>query len=1206
MRTDELRSEFKNSAQEDEFAVGTMLANLYRVEASSIKGGMGSVYRVRHVEWDVDLAMKRPYQQLFTSAKSRAQFMDECSAWIKLGIHPNIVVCYYVREIERIPSIFSEWMDGGSLRDWIGRTLPGQTGSEGVFVPGRLYEGSTQDVTERILDIAIQIARGLHYAHKHKLIHQDVKPDNILLTKDGTAKVADFGVSRARHSATSLTSSHLEEGQTLMSEGFGFTLEYCSPEQMEKRMVTRRTDVWSWALMVLEMFVQKRLWKDGTVGGYGFSRYIAQSKFPLPIGLADLLERCFRNNEAERPHDFADIEMELLVLYELTFGCEYPRTYLEAVEETADFLNNHALSNLDIDQPGEAESYWRKAIRTDHNHLETLFNQSVWFWRNGKIDDLELLRKLASAAQNHPGDGRVPLLTGQVHLERGDRSAAIESFQLALADEHTAEQAQRLLALAEAMQQDGLERTFSERAATLVSMDRSADGKRILTGCDDHGVILWDGESGEQLYTMIGHTSAVRGARLLADGKHAVTYADGNDHTVRIWNLADASCVRELKGHEDEIRALAVSGDGIYSLTSSSDGEIRLWENETGKCLRVYKEFSKHCTELRFFRDNTRFVAANIEGAMKIFAVSSDESVATYMIPGAYAGLLAADVSDDGKLVASGDNQGQIRIWELESGRCVRTIYIRKGDTDVVRFSKDSKLIACTSIDRCVRIFDVSSGCCLRTMEPQARALRLMEVSDDLTLLYTVSGKEIHRWRRPESHYRAGWVMSRIVSAAERFQQEERFQCLYERAARALTSRDVEATLSLLDQARSVPGHEDDEKCIALGVNAGRYCRPVTIRSVKERAPVETHPRAIRAAVLSGDGTFVLAAAEDSSLKLLDIRDFSCAREYPGHAEKVTLARYSGDETRIVSYSTDRTLRVWDAASGESILSVKPYTDSFEVLAVALNGNGTLAAAAGDDKKIYLYRVDSGEVCGELIGHTDSVCALSLSADGETMLSGAWDHTVKVWDMERRAEVKTLRGHKGDVLSVSISADGKTALSGGYDNAMILWDVEHEAAIHTFEKLPSPVTNVALCAGGRYLFAGYKGGRMELWDAKTFASVRTFTGHAQGVCAAISDNGRAVVSAGKDGTLKAWEIDWIYEFPGWQEWDAQAAPYFQQFLKLYEKKTGDVSATMNNILHDSVLAERLSNILSNNGLGYLRIDSILERLKHMRSTNPLD
>ena len=127
---------------------------------------------------------------------------------------------------------------------------------------------------------------------------------------------------------------------------------------------------------------------------------------------------------------------------------------------------------------------------------------------------------------------------------------------------------------------------------------------------------------------------------------------------------------------------------------------------------------------------------------------------------------------------------------------------------------------------------------------------------------------------------------------------------------------------------------------------------------------------------------------------------------------------------------------------------------------------------------------------------------------------------------------------------------------------------------------------------------------MELWDAKTFTSVRTFTGHTQGVYATISDNGRAVVSAGKDGTLKAWEVDWIYEFPGWQEWDAQATPYLQQFLSLYDKKTGDASETMNNILHDTALVERLSQILCNNGLGFLRIDSMLERLKRMR--NPRD
>ena len=133
MRTDELRAEFASSAPEDEFSVGATLAGLYRVECPAIKGGMGVVYRVHHNEWNVDLAMKRPYSRLFTSDLSHTQFIEECNAWIKLGIHPNIVVCYYVREIEKIPSIFSEWMDGGSLRQWIGRSIPNPSGGEDIF-----------------------------------------------------------------------------------------------------------------------------------------------------------------------------------------------------------------------------------------------------------------------------------------------------------------------------------------------------------------------------------------------------------------------------------------------------------------------------------------------------------------------------------------------------------------------------------------------------------------------------------------------------------------------------------------------------------------------------------------------------------------------------------------------------------------------------------------------------------------------------------------------------------------------------------------------------------------------------------------------------------------------------------------------------------------------------------------------------------------
>jgi serine/threonine protein kinase len=87
-------------------------------------------------------------------------------------------------------SVFSELMEGGSLRDWI-------YSKDDEDAPGRLYDGTKSEALEHILDISIQSARGLHYAHtaKEPLIHKDVKPDNLLLTSDGIVKVSDFGIS---------------------------------------------------------------------------------------------------------------------------------------------------------------------------------------------------------------------------------------------------------------------------------------------------------------------------------------------------------------------------------------------------------------------------------------------------------------------------------------------------------------------------------------------------------------------------------------------------------------------------------------------------------------------------------------------------------------------------------------------------------------------------------------------------------------------------------------------------------------------------------------------------------------------------------------------------------------------------------------------------------------------------------------------------
>ena len=135
--------ESMQSSSVSAYEKGSTILETYRVESNAIEaGGMGRVWRVYHTSWNTDLAMKQQRAEYFATEKQKADFTRECETWINLGLHPNIVSCYYVREIDGIPTIFAEWMDGGSLAD--------------AIETGKLYEGTEAEQQERILDIAIQ------------------------------------------------------------------------------------------------------------------------------------------------------------------------------------------------------------------------------------------------------------------------------------------------------------------------------------------------------------------------------------------------------------------------------------------------------------------------------------------------------------------------------------------------------------------------------------------------------------------------------------------------------------------------------------------------------------------------------------------------------------------------------------------------------------------------------------------------------------------------------------------------------------------------------------------------------------------------------------------------------------------------------------------------------------------------------------------
>lgn len=396
------------SISNERISINDEFLGTYKVISDEIRGGMGSVWRVHHMNWNVDLAMKRPQPAFFAEASNarKEEFIKECERWIKLGLHPNIVSCYYVREIGGVPSIFSEWMDNGSLKEHIKN--------------GTLYEDAEEEaeIRERLLDISIQAARGLNYSHENNLIHQDVKPGNLLLTKNWDAKVADFGLAKA----ISQISDKYEK-----TKASGYTREYCPAEQIKGAVPEKWMDVYAWALTVLEMYAGRRLWDTGEDARNRVDVYITDLRYQLPAGMQELITHCLNG----RRSDFGKILTELEAIYLNEFGVKYTRPDLKT-GDNADRLNNMALSFLDLGKPEEAVLCWEEALSKNPFHIQSVYNKSLFEWEKGVADDVDAIERVKAVEKQNPkGKGDFNTLLSRLESYRdilGFRIPQIEEF----------------------------------------------------------------------------------------------------------------------------------------------------------------------------------------------------------------------------------------------------------------------------------------------------------------------------------------------------------------------------------------------------------------------------------------------------------------------------------------------------------------------------------------------------------------------------------------------------------------------------------------------------------------------------------------------------------------------------------------------------------------------------------------------------------
>ncbi len=966
------------------FNQGSVLLNTYNVLSAPIQGGMGVVYRVHHNSWDVDLAVKRPKESYFQTEKQKENFVKECERWINLGLHPNIVSCYYVRELDGIPSVFSEWMDGGSLSD--------------LIKSGKLYEGTEKEVQARLLDIAIQFARGLQYSHQNGLIHQDVKPGNLMLTKDSEAKVTDFGIAGGGTDESANTWSG------------AYTREYASAEQQSKGDFTPKTDIYSWAVSILMMYCGKRLWQNGIDAGLEFEKHVEQTRVPLPEKMTALLRSCLEQNLSDRPESFDGVLAELMEEYARQTGDAYPREEPKAASDTADSLNNRALSYLDLGRSAEAEKLWERAFLTNPNCMDAVYNMNLFAWRSGRSNDLDAIAKFQTAVANQVDANeakRGEELMERLYVERGRKEDTPE-FSFSLHTESAV--AVSITADANWCVSSARARFDSDRYEIRLWDTRNGSCVKVIDGCEEdvqhiafHSserlvaaayescIRIWNAANG-RLHKALGKESCEAEALLFAEDEKLL-FSSHNDNTIRIWNIHRGKCIGKIEQGDDTTAYGLCMGPRAGTLLSAQPGCCILYDYETGKLLRRYD--------------------------------------APPNVP-----FKCIQLSPDGKTIAAAGSKG-VYGFDIDSGECTcyDTNHNRPGE---LRWTRDGRYLVeaiCGSDNNLIRIIDVAQRRCTYTIKLGGYTFSSTSVglTPDGRSLLSASAFGVDRIALPPQGVNGAWELSRIISQAsyDVFAREYEEKLLAAREAFARGS--IREALELNESAWQVPGYENSSDCRSLNRQLGKSCKIFNIRAVTQAQSVTNPCKGGLKHLFIGSGETLLSSKPgDAGCCLWKLDDGSVLKEFAARNLRLLCVASNG-KSAFADRIGSANLEVLSLETG-NIRSINKGSIS-PIKGASCTPDGRLVMIA-DSSHVNVIDADAGCVLGELPGGSNAIIPTPIILPGGARgIVHYGQGNLRLFDLKNRsclAETKLIDNIDCSGNKIYLSPDGRFLLCLGH------------------------------------------------------------------------------------------------------------------------------------------------------------------------------